>query len=366
MMSRVRAVTGLLGVGMGKGKGARSQRGAPVPVTFSEVIMRIITAVALSTTALSLVMPGCTAERASAIDVSESVQEVNGVADENDPWGACVVNDTQTEGIFPGSCSNGGLCDALRGALGCTSWEQGLCPYGNFWATCLHECEDNSDCPSPQTGTAQPECGNGRCQLPCDASTDCPDGFACYDTGGHVGYDNWVAGITAKFCAQYIEVGPFELPDPLPGDPLHPPPPSKPTEPVGVADESDPWGACVVNDTQSDGEFPGTCSSTGGVCEGTSEIGYDSGPGGDYPFGNFWVTCQHACEEDSDCPVPGTGTAEPECGIVGCQLPCDDNTTCPDGFFCFDDGGYADDGSRDYCVQYIEVEGFTLADESGL
>lgn len=179
-------------------------------ITFKEVIMRIIAAVTLSMAALGLGMPGCTAEHASAIEDSESVQAVTGVADENDPFGSCVLDDTQTEGLFPGTCSStGGLCDGWS-QIGCTDNNE-LCPYGNFWVRCVHTCEENSDCPVPQTGTAEPRC-RGLCELPCDDSTVCPDGFFCADSGLYLGSANFSAGVTEKFCVQYFELESFAVP----------------------------------------------------------------------------------------------------------------------------------------------------------
>lgn len=178
--------------------------------------MRIIATVAVSVAALGLGMPGCTAEHASAIDVSESAQAVSSVADENDPYGACVLDETQTEGVFPGRCSNGGQCDG-EADIGCID-DSELCAYGNFWMSCQHECEEDSDCPMPETGTSEPRCNNiGRCQLPCEAEgTVCPNGFMCWQSHGSSNTENFLAGINDKLCVQYFELESFALPSNYP------------------------------------------------------------------------------------------------------------------------------------------------------
>lgn len=47
--------------------------------------------------------------------------------------------------------------------------------------------------------------------------------------------------------------------------------------------------------------------------------------------------CRYACEHQTDCPAPFTGTASPQCSHGTCVLRCDGRFACPDGMACVED-----------------------------
>lgn len=77
------------------------------------------------------------------------------------------------------------------------------------------------------------------------------------------------------------------------------------------------------------------CDGQPGACPLANRFGGVSGDG---------CLCTHFCEVTENCPVPSTGNAIPECVPYGdfeidghtaeCTLPCDADTTCPNGMFC--------------------------------
>jgi len=77
------------------------------------------------------------------------------------------------------------------------------------------------------------------------------------------------------------------------------------------------------------------CDGEASLCALATRFGGSSGDG---------CLCTHFCEVTEDCPVPSTGNAVPLCVPYGdfevdghtaeCTLPCDAETTCPDGMFC--------------------------------
>jgi hypothetical protein len=78
-----------------------------------------------------------------------------------------------------------------------------------------------------------------------------------------------------------------------------------------------------------------------GPCTDNPYCGMGSGLGTQSDDGT--CTCTVFCEEDVDCPMPGSGTSVPFCelddlvinGMNGeCKLACDDTQTCPDEMAC--------------------------------
>jgi hypothetical protein len=67
--------------------------------------------------------------------------------------------------------------------------------------------------------------------------------------------------------------------------------------------------------------------------------------------------CAVACEGDTGCPDPDTGTAQSRCARVGsadvCVLSCMDEETCPDGQVCTEVGG-VDGGAARLCFPAVQ------------
>lgn len=176
--------------------------------------MRIFSAVCIAGAALSLGLPGCVAEHASAIDESSSELETNWAtpADSSDPFGACVVDASRPSLFpFPGGCSQGGMCEGTamgrclaQGASG----ESFECDNAEFWINCRHECETDSDCPQPETGDVAAECVGSSCLLKCSDGDTCPDGFGCWSPSEIGGWNSDYDAI----CVQYFELTDFTVP----------------------------------------------------------------------------------------------------------------------------------------------------------
>lgn len=132
-------------------------------------------------------------------------------------------------------------------------------------------------------------------------------------------------------------------------------------EPDKPANPDDPFGSC--EDFEDDGVDHPTCSIPGMECNGWGDFGGCTD--GVCEYARRWHWCHHSCEEASECPVPATGDAVPECIIGGCILPCDDEgTLCPDGFICESMSvidGWIDAYDR-VCVQYYSVEPYVPLD----
>ena len=175
-----------------------------------EVVMRCLSALVLSVSAVGWMLPGCVADHASAIDEGDSmsdrvVQIPDEPADPNDPYGSCVDHDPDDDDDSP-SCSIEGL--------GCWGWAEGEdcsgmngsgeCGFYQVWETCHHECEAASDCPVPATGDAVPACSDDHCTLPCHEDTACPDGFICASPNPTIATYPWV-------CVQYAAFEPLVI-----------------------------------------------------------------------------------------------------------------------------------------------------------
>jgi hypothetical protein len=132
-------------------------------------------------TALAFVA-GCGGKTATGVGDSNVVSgngrsEGGGVSDPDDPFGACVLT-SASGGRWPLVCSNGRPC---------TGNSQGACsPQGCeqvAHVTCDNDCNVDSDCPIPSTGSSRPQCRSDYhfCRLPCSVDTDCPSGSTCQD-----------------------------------------------------------------------------------------------------------------------------------------------------------------------------------------
>jgi len=96
--------------------------------------------------------------------------------------------------------------------------------------------------------------------------------------------------------------------------------PGDPNDPFGICltDQHDfGWFDCSTHDTTCTGWGSTTCGSGG--CVSTDH-----------------AVCDHTCQTAADCPIPATGNVHPICHpyVHACQLPCDANSTCPDGLTC--------------------------------
>jgi hypothetical protein len=103
----------------------------------------------------------------------------------------------------------------------------------------------------------------------------------------------------------------------------------------------DPFGACSV--VSNGTSFPFQCSVEGAICGGWGGFGnctptiepWVGTVDGACEGSQYYTLCRHDCMTDSDCPDPLTGNATPICSNAGyCQIPCDDDTLCPDGYSC--------------------------------
>lgn len=94
-----------------------------------------------------------------------------------DPYGSCQVPEGSTE-HFPFECSTG--------TTTCTGWGGPCTPEGcdDYYVVCDHTCMSDGDCPVPLTGDAVPVCNESvhACNLVCDETTTCPDGYVCQST----------------------------------------------------------------------------------------------------------------------------------------------------------------------------------------
>ncbi|KYG10747.1 hypothetical protein BE21_10140 [Sorangium cellulosum] len=98
-----------------------------------------------------------------------------------------------------------------------------------------------------------------------------------------------------------------------------------------------PWAACVVS-PEDEGSFslPHVCPDPGPDGEERRcSVAYVAERQED---GSMWcdvaAVCLYECETAADCPQPQSGTATPVCNSY-CSLPCDENTTCPNGMECW-------------------------------
>jgi hypothetical protein len=100
------------------------------------------------------------------------------------------------------------------------------------------------------------------------------------------------------------------------------------------ANADDPYGTCVLGGDSD--VFPFRCNRPDTACTGWG--GGLSRPcaEGSCLHQTFHVVCDHTCETADDCPVPLSGDVVPVCieRVHACQLPCDDDTSCPDGYSC--------------------------------
>jgi hypothetical protein len=125
-----------------------------------------------------------------------------------------------------------------------------------------------------------------------------------------------------------------------------------------AADADDPYGTCEYAPTEEYDDY--VCSQGGVACDGITSLNVKEDGS---IWGQFWRSCVHPCETASDCPVPITGNAEPQCTVGGvCRLFCGEGQSCPDGLACsVYNGGAArlDDGSispTTICEQYTELD----------
>lgn len=159
----------------------------------------------------------CTAEHVDAIDeTSQGVEGTQTPADPNDPFGSCELVSYEDYDDFV--CSVDGSNCLGGGSLGPNSdgesWTADLQNY------CLHGCTADSECPVPNTGNAVPRCplrggSMAFCELPCDATTTCPDGFVCAWDGNLIDTNEEDGSLkdTARFvCVQHAVVDPFRPP----------------------------------------------------------------------------------------------------------------------------------------------------------
>lgn len=221
--------------------------------------------------------------------------------DECTPQDICDADDD----CAPGQTCTGCLC--FGEGMGCAQWGEGafgdcVTPLGMVDnsacmsdggaclvddpaapqdGVCFFDCTEPCDCPEPPDGfDEQVACmdltgeGTADCFIDCGGGADCPEGMYCF------------AGTACFF-----------------GD-----------APMGLPPYSD-------------------CVNIEGQCEaGTCIV--------DDPANPVWGACSPACEKDADCPDPGTGEAAATCtdisgeGDFFCILPCNAQTSCPDGMAC--------------------------------
>lgn len=179
--------------------------------------MRFIPVSLLLAGCVAVGISACTAEHVAAIDeTSQGVQGEQTQADPNDPFGSCEVVPYEDYDEF--ECSlDGSDCFGGGSFAPGSDGESWMADVRNY---CRHVCEIDSDCPVPNTGDAVPRCpqvglGNGFCELPCDATTTCPDGFVCawdrnlLDTNEEDG----TLKEDARFvCVQHTVVDPYRPP----------------------------------------------------------------------------------------------------------------------------------------------------------
>jgi hypothetical protein len=63
----------------------------------------------------------------------------------------------------------------------------------SFACQCHEHVDEDEECPSPETGNVVPHLGaDGRCTLPCDSESICPDGMACAHISDHDSQCTWL------------------------------------------------------------------------------------------------------------------------------------------------------------------------------
>lgn len=138
-------------------------------------------------------------------------------ANPDDPFGACLdtsVGDPSFACSQRGApCAGGGHGHSQTGDDGYIS--------GEYHVMCDHRCDVDADCPVPETGDSRPVCQTDYqfCQLPCDPSTICPDGYTCQPTDEWLAKDGDGNPIALPFlCMQTITVMKAYSSDAGPGD----------------------------------------------------------------------------------------------------------------------------------------------------
>ncbi|WP_437987067.1 hypothetical protein [Sorangium sp. So ce117] len=119
-----------------------------------------------------------------------------------------------------------------------------------------------------------------------------------------------------------------------------------------------PWAACVSSGDEGNFALPHVCpdpepSGEERMCR----VAYVAARQDD---GSTWcdvaAQCNYECETAEDCPRPPSGTATPVCNSV-CELPCDEDTTCPSGMECwhmFHGPGLSDE--QGFCMWKYECD----------
>lgn len=103
-------------------------------------------------------------------------------------------------------------------------------------------------------------------------------------------------------------------------------------------DDTSGWARTVCPDPGPNGE-QWTCSASY-----TAERQED-----DSMWCEVTALCNYECATDADCPTPQSGDVAPVCNNV-CYLPCDGDSTCPDGMACHhEDHGDGPKDAQGYC-----------------
>jgi hypothetical protein len=117
--------------------------------------------------------------------------------------------------------------------------------------------------------------------------------------------------------------------------------------PPNVGAASGPWSRCTFDGPA--GPFPSLCPDPASKgCDSSSlDRSYQLEDGSTACV--VATVCTYACKAADDCPAPPSGTVVPVCNrSEECVLPCSQNSECPDGMICFNDG-YVDDRIAGSC-----------------
>ena len=203
-------------------------------------------------------------------------------------------------------CNAQGACSACIGDGGRCTTETPCCDGVCYEGTCTACPEGRGDCDGLASNGCEAElhmrwncgvCGNDCTALPNVAEAHCDRSYDCHIVRCE-GRSADVDGDYKNGCEGEPQVGPQGA-----------------------------YAPCTASTQRTD-------CGVGELCMGGTILsgGYFSGPSR-CPSSQEYCFCGFPCAQASDCPIPTTGNASPECGLT-CFLPCASGIECPEGMVC--------------------------------